>query len=179
MTTAFDAFISSTAASDTRITTMITNIETALGVGTGLAVSDFQFFTTSGQSNWPIMMVIPTDWISTIKTAGGNMTYTRDTVAIPVNLSGSLAARTDYSAIPDPYQQLFEIQEDIMIQEFVRFDSQSSAGGDMSAENTLEKAFSDAMSTIVSNIDGTSDGSTAITTAQKEALVELMKSPQF
>lgn len=179
MSTAFDTFITSTASSNARITTMIANIDTALGVGTGLNVTNFQFFTTTGQSNWPIMMVIPTDWISSIKTAGGNVTYTRDTVAIPANLSGSLGARTDYSAIPDPYQQLFEIQEDILIQEFVRFSSQSSAGSDMSAQNTLEKAFSDSLIDIVANIGGTSDGATAIIAAKKEALVELMKSPQF
>ncbi len=179
MSTAFDTFISSTAASNARITTMIANIDTALGLSTNLAVSNFQFFTTSGSSNWPIMMVIPTDWISSIKTAGGDITYTRDTVAIPANLSGSLAVRTNYGAIPSPYQQLFEIQEDIMIQEFVRFSSQTAAGSDMSSQNTLEKAFSDALTNIVANISGTSDGTTAITTAKKEALVELMKSPQF
>ncbi len=180
MTSAFNTFISSTAASNARLSTMITNIETALGnPGLGLSSSNFQFFTTSGQSNWPIMMVIPTDWLSSIKTAGGSLSYTVDTLAIPANLSGSLGSRTDYSAIPTPYRQLFEIQEDVMIREFKRFSDSSSASGDMATMNTVEKAFSDGLQTIIGNIGGTTDGTTPISTAQKAALVELMKSPQF
>lgn len=129
--------------------------------------------------NWPIMMVIPTNWLSDIRTAGGSLSYTVDNLAIPSNLSGTLGSRTDYSALPSPYQQLFEIQEDVMIREFKRFSGMSSASGDMDAMNTAEKAFSDGIQTIIGNISGTTDGTTAITTAQKAALVELMKSPQF
>ncbi len=180
MTSAFNTFISSTSASNARILTMISNIDTALGTGTGLGVSNFQFFQNGGSSvNWPIMMVIPTDWLSSIKTAGGSLSYTVDTLAIPANLSGSLGSRTDYSAIPTPYRQLFEIQEDVMIREFKRFSDSSSADGDMATMNTVEKAFSDGIQTIISNIGGTTDGTTPISTAQKTALVELMKSPQF
>jgi len=178
MSTAFSTFITSTSASDARILTMIANIDTALGTPTGLGVSDFQFTKTdTSTDNWPVMMVIPTDWISSIKTAGGGLTYAQDTIAIPSALSGQ--SRSDFNAIPSPYKELFQIQFDVMIREFVRFSSQGSAGSDMSAQNTLEKAFSDALTAIVSNIGGTTDGSTAITTEQKEALVELMKSPQF
>lgn len=180
MNTAFSAFINSTSASNARITTMISNIDTALGSSSGLSVSNFKFFTSDGTStNWPIMMVIPTDYASSIKTAGGNMSYTRDTVAIPAGMSGFLAARTDFSATPYPYRALFEIQEDVMIREFVRFGSQQSAGQDMSAQNTLEKAFSDSLVTIAGNITGTTNGSTALSSTVKAAFVELVKSPQF
>jgi len=180
MTAAFSAFISSTSATNTRILTMISNIDTALNAATGLGVSDFQFFQNGGSAtNWPIMMVIPTDWLSSLKTAGGSLSYTVDTLAIPANLSGSLGSRTDYSAIPSPYRQLFELQEDVMIREFKRFDDMDNAGGDMDTMNTTEKAFSDGILTLIGNIGGTTDGSTAISSSQKEALVGLMKSPQF
>ena len=180
MTTAFSTFITSTAASDARIATMIANIDTALGTSTGLTKSSFQFYKSDNtQSNWPIMMVIPTDWASSLKTAGGNITYTRDTLTIPAAMSWLSGTRTDYSAIPTPYSSLFGIQEDIMIREFKRFADQQSAGQDMSAQNTLEKALSDGLVTIAGNIDGTTDGTTAITAASKTALVGLMKSPQF
>jgi hypothetical protein len=201
MSTAFSTFISSTASSDARLATMISNIDSALGTSTGLTKDNFQFYTQDGSAtNWPIMMVIPTDWLSSIKTAGGDISYTRDSLTIPSSMTwlGTCSAggyyektscesagktwtagRTDYSARPYPYRALFEVQEDIMIREFARFDAQSSAGSDMSAQNTLEKAFADALVTIASNISGTTDGSTAVTSAQKTALVELMKSPQF
>jgi len=178
MDSAFSTFISSTSASDARIVSMIANICTAMGSGSSTCIptSNFKFMQNGGGSvNWPIMMVIPTDWVSTITTASGGLSYTQDTVAIPGDLAGQ--TRNDYNAISSPYKELFQIQFDVMIREFVRFAAQGT--GDMDAENTLEKAFSDALAAIVGKISGTSDGSTSITTAQKEALVELMKSPQF
>ena len=178
MSTAFNSFISSTAASDARITTMITNIDNALGYSPGLSVSNFKFYMSDGStSNWPVMMVIPTDWVSSIKTADGSVSYTQDATAIPADLSGQ--NRSAYDGFPSPYKELFQIQLDVMIYEFTLFSARESAGSDMSAQNTAEKAFSDGLQAIIGNISGTSDGSTAITTAQKEALVELMKSPQF
>jgi len=202
MQTAFSAFITATAASNGRLTTMIANIDSALGASTGLSTSEFQYYKSDSTTvNWPIMMVIPTDWASTLKSAGGSMTYTRDALALPSAITwlGSCsnnaysdksscegasatwtAARTDYSTNPPaPYGALFAIQEDVMIREFARFSSQSSAGQDMSSHNTLEKAFADALDSIAGNISGTTDGSTAITTTEKKALAGLMKSPQF
>lgn len=203
MNAAFTAFTSATASSNARITTMIANIDSALGVSTGLTLNEFQYYKSNGSpTNWPVMMVIPTDWMSSVKSAGGSVTYTRDSLSIPASMtwigtcsnntdndSGSCAAngatwttaRTNYAGqgIPSPYADLFGIQEDVMIREFARFAAQNSAGMDMSAQNTLEKAFSDGIGTIAGNISGTTNGTTAISTAQKKALVELMKSPQF
>lgn len=186
MPSAFNTFITSTSASNARIVEMIDKICTALSAGSSTCVptSNFKFIQSGGSStNWPIMMVIPTDWLSVIKTAGGSLSYTRDNVGIPSDLQTALGSstRTNFGSggenIPSPYAELFSIQEDIMIREFVRFAAQT--GADMGAQNTLEKAFSDALVAIAGNISGTTDGSTAITSAQKEALVELLKSPQF
>ena len=205
MSTLFNAFITATASSDARISTMISNIDNALGVSTGLSKNNFQMYKSDGTaSNWSIMMVVITDWLSSVKSGGGSVSYTRDSISIPSSITwiGSCsnnsytnqtdcqnngatwtAGRTTFGSggqnIPSPYAELFAIQEDIMIREFVRFSAQQSAGSDMSAQNTLEKAFSDGLLTIAGNISGTTDGSTSITTAQKQALVELLQSPQF
>lgn len=203
MSTAFTAFMTATASSDLRLTTMISNIDNALGVSTGLQVSNFQFYNSGGTtSNWSITMVIPTDWISSIVTAGGSLTYTRDTTAVPSAMTwvgtcsdpsfgdkGSCegsggtwtVARTDFAGrgTPASYASLLGLQEDVMIREFTRWADQSSAGSDMAQHATLEKNFATAMETLAGNLGGTSDGSTAITAAQKSALTTLLQSPQF
>ncbi len=200
MNTAFTIFKTATAATDARLSTMISNIDTALGGSSGLATSAFKFYNSDGsQTNWPMTMVITTDWLSALKTASGSISYTRDTTAIPSTVTwiGTCSnstylektscetasatwtsGRTD-SSYPTPYKQLFNIQQDIAILEFTRFSSQQSAGSDMSAQNTLEKALSDGLTVIRGNISGTTNGTTAISTAEKKAIVELMKSPQF
>ena len=205
MNTAFNQFMSDTAASDARINTMISNIDNALGTSSGMTLNEFQFYDSSGNAvNWSITMVIPTDWISSIVAAGGALTYTRDTTAIPSSITwvGScsdsnyydkdscegaggawMAGRTDFGAggqgLPASYAALFGLQEDIMILEFTRFEAQSTAGNDMSAQQQLEKAFSDNMTALAGNLGGTTDGSASIGSSKKDALVTLMQSPQF
>ncbi|MCR4331197.1 MAG: hypothetical protein NUV34_00610 [Sulfuricaulis sp.] len=201
MQSAFSTFMTGTAASNSRITTMIANIDSALGASTGLAVSNFQFYKSDGtSSNWPIMMVIPTDWVSSIVAAGGSVTYTRDTTAIPAAMiwlgtcsNGSYtnsttctangatwtAARTSFVGMPTSYATLFKIQEDVMILEFTRFAAQNTAGSDMSLQQALEKSFSTSLATLAGNIGGTTNGSTAVGSTAKSALVTLMQSPQF
>ena len=205
MNTAFNQFMTDTAASNSRITTMISNIDTALGEASGLSVSEFQFYTSDGTTiNWPLTMVILTDWVSTTVTNGGSVSYTRDNTTIPDNNEwlGScsadyydktscedpgqgngtwIAARTDFvgDGVPASYASLFGIQQDIEIFDFVRWAAQSAAGQDMSAHETLEKAFSDSVAGLSSEIDGTTDGSTAISSTLKTAIITLLKSPQF
>ncbi|MDA8174282.1 MAG: hypothetical protein M0018_06800 [Nitrospiraceae bacterium] len=102
---AFNAFQNAIAASDTRITTMISNICTALGNPqmpdpsnpghnaaciTSLADMNtqfglFKYYTPNGQTNWPLNMVILADWVSNLKDHKGTMTYTRDTASIPAS----------------------------------------------------------------------------------------------
>ncbi len=205
MQTAFNQFMTDTASSNSRITTMIANIDSALGTSTGLSVSEFQFYKSDGSTvNWPLTMVILTDWISSVVSGGGGLTYTRDTTAIPANDNwhGSCSNssyqdkdtcqnnsatwtsdRTDFGPsgqnIPASYATIFGIQEDIMILEMKRWYDQNSAGQDMGQHGALEKAFATAVAGLASNISGTTDGSTAISTSQKDAIVTLLKSPQF
>jgi hypothetical protein len=182
MGAAFSAFMTSTAASNSRIATMMSNIETAMGMPgsmTGRSAM-FQFYKSDGtSSNWPIMMVIPTDLVSSYIVAGGSLTYTRDTSPIPAAMTW-LSVRTDFSTMAPPsYARLFEIQQDIMIVEFTRFAAQSAAGLDMSAQQVLEKNFSTKMASIAGSIGGTTNGTTTISSAVQSALTRLMQSPQI
>ncbi len=95
MNNAFSTFLTDTAASNSRITTMIANIDAALGASTGLTVSDFKFYDASAKKhNWPLNMVILVEFASLVKdptkappggsVGSGNITYTPDsTTAIP------------------------------------------------------------------------------------------------
>lgn len=221
LTTAFTAFMTSMAASDTRIGTMITNIETALGLSSGQSGmltrfnngQMFKFYTSAGTAtNWPVNSVVLTDWFSSTKTAGGDVTYTRDTLAIPAAMiwRGTCSNGTDFLkstclshlatwtpqrscfgtvaatgeggtclSTPAPYSRLMAIQEDMMIREFARFAAQQTAGGDMGMNKTVEKDFTDGIATLYGNIGGTTNGTTAISTAQKKAIITMMQSPQF
>nr|MBC8413529.1 hypothetical protein [bacterium] len=169
MQAAFNQFLTDTAAIDSRIVTMILNIESALGLNpgdTGLNSANFKFYQSNGSTvNWPLTMVILTDWISSVVTEGGEVTYTRDSTAVPSNYGDcddnqyykqsdctdnggtwTARARTDYGpggqSVPTSYATIFWIQEDIMILEFVRWAAQEAAGQDMGGHTTLEKAFS-------------------------------------
>ncbi len=205
MQAAFEQFITDTAASDARINTMISNIESALGGGsTSLEVGNFQQYKSDGTAvNWPVTMVILVDWVSNIVSNGGGMTYTRDTTDIPSTVTwigsctdtqytdqtsctdggGTWHTRTVFGTggaeIPESYASIFGIQEDIMILEFVRWAAEESAGEDMGAHETLQKEFSDSVAALASNIGGTTDGSTAISSALKSAILTLLQSPQF
>ncbi len=108
MRTAFTTFIGEIAVIDTRIQTLITNIcnvlapgfvaactGTPVGTGGALQSNFFKFFDETGTAhNWPVNMVVLTDWVTTNKVAGGSLTYTRDTTAIPAAMvwAGSCSA---------------------------------------------------------------------------------------
>ena len=201
MQAAFDQFITDTAASNARITTMIANIDTALGAPTGLTVSEFQFYKSDGNTvNWPITMVIIVDWVSTVVTNSGSVSYTRDNTSIPNTMTwlnrcsdetydnatdctnnGETWSidRSSFSLINSNYASIFGIQQDIEILEFVRWAAQVAAGNDMGDHQTLEKNFATAVAGLASNIGGTTDGSIAISSTEKSAVVTLLKSPQF
>jgi hypothetical protein len=209
MQAAFDQFITDTSAPDARITTMIANIDSALGQSTGLAIDNFKYYKSDGtEVNWPLTMVILTDFVSSVVSAGGEITYTRDTTNIPTSITwlGTCSGipnadnyydknscegaggtwtpgRTNFGPggqdIPTSYASIFGIQEDVQILEFVRMEAQQAAGNDMAANETLEKNFSDSLASLTNNIGGTLDGSTPLSSTIKSAIITLMKSPQF
>lgn len=107
MNTAFTAFIADMAVTDARILTLRTNICTAVQPGNvagclaGMPADFFKFFDQSGTThNWPINMVVLTDWVTTNKAAGGSLTYTRDNTAIPTTMlwAGSCSIANYYDS---------------------------------------------------------------------------------
>lgn len=96
MQTAFGNYMTAMAAENARITTMIANIVTALGNPGGVNAALTNAFNAGhmfkvhknggGTDNWPVNMVVLTDWVSGIKGATGDMVYSRDTVSIPATM---------------------------------------------------------------------------------------------
>lgn len=227
--TAFNTFTTDIAVSDARIQTLITNICTALyptnagflatctgnPVGSGgLPASFFKFYDQSGTThNWPINMVVLTDWATTNKAAGGSLIYSRDNTAIPASIiwygtctvankfnsnectfaGGTWTpARTCYGTVaaageagtcqnfPSDYASLKALQQDVHILQWTRWAAIDAAGGPGAAEQAAEKAFTDKLyTTITGLIGGTTNGTTALSTAQKKALVTLMSPPEM
>lgn len=206
MQTAFGAYMTAMAASDARITTMISGIQAVSGAAPN--ANFFKFVKDGGTAvNWPVNMVVLAQWGTTIAQASGSLSYTQDTLAIPAALATFMGSCTNAafsynqsacagsggtwtagrrnfasaSYVPSqyPYGHLMNIQQDLMIREFKRFSDENAAGGSMSARETLEKSFTDGLGTLAGNISGTTNGTTTFTTAQKKAIITLMQSPQF
>ena len=110
VSTDFTAFQNAISGSDTDISTMIAGICNALGDPTMFdphtqnnqpcttALPDmntanhmFQYFGPNGtQENWPLNMIILTNWLSGVLNGHGSLTYTRDTLSIPTDMEGML-----------------------------------------------------------------------------------------
>ena len=201
MRNAFEQFELDVAASDAKIATMITNIDTALGQNTGLTKDDFQRYQQDGSTvNWSVMTVVLTDFLSSTRSAGGDVSYTRDDTAVPSSItwlgrcvgystpdepsnqqlcesnSGTWTeGRGSFSDIPTPWRALFAIQEDLMILDFAYFTNLNGANTGVN----VEKEYSNAINGLSANISGTSNGTTTLTDVVKDAIVTLMRSPEF
>lgn len=81
MNTAFNNFIAGVAVDDPRITTLIGHICQSIpnAPANCIPANFFKFYKPDGsQVNWPVNMVVLTDWVATNKLAGGALTYSRD-----------------------------------------------------------------------------------------------------
>lgn len=225
MQTAFSTFITDAASTDAEITDMVTAMKSGFcgGVGACETALDnmkaggmFKFYTQgSSQVNWPIPMVVPTTWTSNIATAGGSLTYTRDTLAVPTSIltwldsndsgpvnntrhdwgdvgpagpnndlgneAGANNVAGDDKAIPASLASLFGLREDTMIIEFSKFKAFQDIGGapTMAEMKSIMSTLATRLAGRESVIGGTTNGTTAISTAQKKALVTTSLSPDF
>lgn len=207
METAFDTFIVNSASTNAEILTMRTNLATAFGIPIGdIPANMFTFCDRNGNPiNWPIPMVASTEWISSIVSAGGSLTYTRDTLAVPALMAwldsddnpgnGINSTRHDFGAanangvagdeygLPTAMASLLGLREDIEIIEFTKYADFNTANGDgevtMTEHKTIVTAFASRLSARASDLGGTTNGATAISSAQKSALSTLQTSPDF
>lgn len=217
MESAFSSFITNAASSSSEIDTMATAMksgfcsgdagcETAIDNMKGSSASNSMFsFRTQGGTAvyWPIPMVAAVTWTANAVAAGGSLTYTRDTLAVPALLNwldsddnggnGVNNTRHDWDAtnnngvasdeksMPASLAALFGLREDIQIVEFTKFSDFQNIGGQptMVQMKTIMNSLKTRLEARASDISGTTDGSTAITAAQKKALVTTSLSPDF
>ncbi len=80
---------------------------------------------------------------------------------------------------PYPYWIMFAIQQDIQVVQDIQMNAQQAAGGNMGNQGTAQQNLDKALSNIAKAITGTTNGSTAISSAQQKAIMELMSPPQM
>lgn len=208
--TAFSTFQTAIQSSNANITAMKQAVASALGVAVGTLPSDFgttQDF--SGNTvNWPIPQTVMVNWVASIIAAGGGLTYTRDTLALPTGVQSWIgtcsdtqygdqnscqdngetwtAERGDYSGEDASFAALMGLEEDLRIIEFTRFavydnlDPNTQTDEQMkAAEKAGRLAFQQHLESARDRIDGTVDGVTDITTTQKEAIIKVMQQPNL
>lgn len=215
MEAAFSSFITNAASSSSEIDTMATAMksgfcsgnagcETAIDNMKGSSASNSMFsFRTQGGTAvyWPIPMVVAVTWTANVVAAGGSLSYTRDTLAVPALLNwldsddsapvnntrhdwdatNNNGVASDEKSMPASLAALFGLREDIQIVEFTKFSDFQNIGGQptMVQMKTIMNNLKTRLEARASAISGTTDGSTAITAAQKKALVTTSLSPDF
>lgn len=229
MQTAFSTFITDAASNASEIDDMATAMKSGFCGGNSGCIaaittmrgttadnSMFSFRTQDGTIvYWPIPMVVPTTWTANIVTAGGSLTYTRDTLPVPTNMlwldsedngapfnmkrhdwgdvgpagpnndAGNEAGANDVAgddkAIPASLASLFGLREDAQIIEFSKFKGFQDIGGEptMAQMKSIMNTLATRLAGMESAIGGTTNGVTAISTAQKKALVTTSLSPDF
>jgi len=163
----FTTFMSAIASTDTDIAQMRQNMANALGISESSLPQDFgQYYDYTGQQvNWPIPQVVVTNWLASILSAGGNLTYTRlDDANYPI--PGSMTwlgvcsdpqygdpqscvsnggtwtpQRTDYTQwnTPPALATLMGIKEDVDIAEMTRGYLYDSNNPDTNGQPTKEQ----------------------------------------
>ncbi|MBI5043872.1 MAG: hypothetical protein HZC10_08645 [Nitrospirae bacterium] len=217
MESAFSSFITNAASSSSEIDAMATAMKSGFCGGNSTCESTIDNMKGSSASNsmfsfrtqggtavyWPIPMVVAVTWTANVVAAGGSLTYTRDTLAVPALLNwldsddnggnGVNNTRHDWDStnnngvasdeknMPASLAALFGLREDIQIVEFTKFSDFQNIGGQptMVQMKTIMNNFKTRLEGRASAISGTTDGSTAITAAQKKALVTTSLSPDF
>ncbi len=196
-TQAFNSFSTAVQSTNVEISTMQNNVSTALGgtpTSSQLAangVGTYRDFN-GNTVNWPIPQTVAVDFVATAINNGGGLTYNRTAVAsaipVPANMSwlnGTGTRTTNFNTGNTSFENLLKLQEDIQIAEFTRFyiwdpsNTTTSGHPTRAQEQTAKQAFISNLKTIVNNLGGTTDGTTAITTAQKKALVLAQQQPSL
>jgi hypothetical protein len=192
---AFNQFQTDIRSTDDEITTMRSAVASGLGINVGDLPADFGTFRDFNDNtvNWPIPQTVMVNWVASIIGAGGELTYTRWTDAelpVPATMSwlnGDTGTRTDFTQgdPPPSFAALQGLQEDLMIIENTRFRAIESLGPGATeqqrkaAEKEARLAYQQHLADTILKIGGSVDGSTAITNAQKKAMLLLLQQPSL
>jgi hypothetical protein len=203
---AFAAFQTAIAASNADITAMKTGVATAFGIDPSYLPSDFGTYRdfTGTTKNWPIPQVVMVNWMAGIIGAGGTLTYTRDTLSIPTHMQNWMGScsdpsfwdqgsclsnggtwtpgRRDYSSMTpsSSFNAYLGLMEDIHIIENARYAIYSEGSRPTREEEKANKLlFQQRMEAAADRIGGTTNGTTAISDAQKDAVIKLLMQPSM
>jgi hypothetical protein len=203
---AFVAFQTAIAASNADITAMKSGVATAFGIDPSYLPSDFGTYRdfTGTTKNWPIPQVVMVNWMAGIIGGGGTLTYTRDTISIPTHMQNWMGScsnpsfwdqgsclsnggtwtpgRRDYSSITpsSSFNAYLGLMEDIHIIENARYAIYSEGSRPTREEEKTNKLlFQQRMEEAADRIGGTTNGTTAISDAQKDAVIKLLMQPSM
>jgi len=191
---AFTTFTTAIASTGADITAMRNKVSTAIagnlslvgGLTTG-GVGTYRNFSGS-TVNWPIPQTGSVNFVATNVIAGGGLTYTRSTLAVPAFmawLNGTGTRTANFGTGNANFEALLGMQEDVMIAENARFDiynpGNATTGGNPTTlqRQASQAAFKTNLAAIVAALGGTTDGTTALTTAQKRAMVLSQQQPSM
>jgi len=208
MQRAFETFIDAIAATDDEITDLIDNLCTAFNIlpADRPPAEMFTFRKSGGGNpvNWPITMVIPSNWVCKVKKAGGVLTYTRDDLTVPAMMNwldsddnpGNDINNTrhdfgvaddndvlgDERNMPESMASFFGLREDLQIIEFQKWTEFGELGEGPPTMAEMKQIMGNFKTKLKGRIDvigGTTDGITEISPAEKRALVATALSPEF
>ncbi|MDO8527580.1 MAG: hypothetical protein Q7T03_07835 [Deltaproteobacteria bacterium] len=181
---AFTTFQSAIVSTDAEITTLRTSMASSSSIpgATLSAVGYGSYRDQNGASkNWPIPQAALHQWvIDAVLANGGSLTYTVDTIAIPSSMSW-LTSRTNFSGLgmPTSLASLMGLEEDMRIIEQSKFALFMSGTPSRAAIKAADLLFQQRVDARATALGGTTNGTTAITTAQKQAIVKLMIQPNI
>jgi len=193
----WNTFQTAIQSSNSEITTMLTAVASTLGTSFTASMLASQGIGTerdfSGNTvNWPIPQTVAVSWVAGILNASGGFTYTRDTTAVPTNMQGWLDSdddpnngvdgqRHDFTTqMPASFAALMGLMEDVQIVEETRHAIWQGSGQPTAAQKQQARVdFTNNLDHLASLISGTTDGTSAISTAQKKALLKLMMEPSL
>ena len=203
---AFSAFQDAIAASNADIVTMKAAVAVAFGIDPSYLPTDFGTYRdfTGTTKNWPIPQVVMVNWMAGIITAGGSLTYTRDTISIPTHMQNWLGTcsntsywdqsnclsnggtwtvgRRDYSSMTpsSAFNAYLGLMEDIQIIENSRYAIYNNGAQPTRDEEKANKLlFIQRMDAAADRIGGTTNGTTLISDAQKDAVIKLLMQPSM
>ncbi|MBI4698133.1 MAG: hypothetical protein HY758_04295 [Nitrospirae bacterium] len=144
--------------------------------------------------NWPIPQVVAVNWVASVITAGGDLSYDRSTMdadlPVPSNMNwlnnpdypSGTGSRNDYveMGMPAFFAAFMGMQEDVQIAENTRWSLWSEGQQPTKEqEKAAGLAYHNNINLIISKLSGTMDGTTAISDEVKEALVKMMEHPSL
>jgi len=183
MSNAFTAFQTGIASTTTEISDMKTAVAKALGVSVASLPPDLgvNYDQSGNKVNWPIPQTVAVQWVATVLQNGGALGYDWATVAsampIPSNMTW-LSIRNKFSSIPNTsFQNLMLIMQDAQIAQFREWDYYDTNGKNSSADVGAKEQYHNDMLEILGQMSGTTDGTTALSPAQKRALLRTMQQP--